>query len=518
MLAFAKSVLSLDMVMASYYRQPQSPTMRSPIAVVVLLIILAIFILRARFTPVGLDFRPSMLVTDINVDPVAFRDFWSAFHELLQRRHPGDKIPETEAIGGSLVKFRRPQPRYNKITLSNEQHQVLQGSHKGVLQDIRAMDHDLPYKANTRGIVTFAGGMYAIPSLVTIRLLRDTGCTLPVEVIVKNKHEYDTRLCDDVFPALNVRCVVLESMLGENLTSSLSGHGHQLKVFAVLSSSFEQNLFLDADSLPLRDPTYLFTEEPFRSSGYILWPDVWYRTEAPIFFDIANITMPIIDARHTAVDSGQFMFSKRTHQNTLLLAAYYNYYGPDWYWNLIMQSTHGKGDKDTFRAAADVTGENMFIVDHSPTQLGSVRPYDKWPDPEESINPQKHNWALCGMVQFDPMDEFRGLDPRPLFMHQQKPKLDPGSIFATRNTSFIFGWDGQMQRTWETRSLDPLVRDLFRGEDYELNLWESVRMTTCAYASLFTEDACRMAHDYVEVVRSTPQATEQAVEDRPRIP
>jgi len=47
------------------------------------------------------------------------------------------------------------------------------------------------------------------------------------------------------------------------------------KVAALLHCSFQEVLLLDADNLPLADPTYLFDDPLYRQRGNLFWPDYW---------------------------------------------------------------------------------------------------------------------------------------------------------------------------------------------------------------------------------------------------
>ena len=49
---------------------------------------------------------------------------------------------------------------------------------------------------------------------------------------------------------------------------------------------------------------------------------------------------------------------------SLLLAVYYNYYGPKFYYTLISQGWSGWGDKDTFPIALKAYGEEYYSVPH----------------------------------------------------------------------------------------------------------------------------------------------------------
>jgi hypothetical protein len=75
----------------------------------------------------------------------------------------------------------------------------------------------------------------------------------------------------------------------------------------VLSAQFEEMLFLDADSHPLRDPTYLFRHELYRQHGAIFWRDRYdpspgkrRRIQNHFGVNLAHFS-----------ESGQMMFDKR---------------------------------------------------------------------------------------------------------------------------------------------------------------------------------------------------------------
>lgn len=51
-------------------------------------------------------------------------------------------------------------------------------------------------------------------------------------------------------------------------------------------------------------------------------------------FDIANIPMPPMDHSQVTSGAGSMLYSKLTHTFSLLIATYYNFYGPDFYYKL----------------------------------------------------------------------------------------------------------------------------------------------------------------------------------------
>ncbi|KAG9700421.1 nucleotide-diphospho-sugar transferase, partial [Aureobasidium melanogenum] len=189
-------------------------------------------------------------------------------------------------------------------------------------------------------------------------MLRRSGSDLPVQVFVADESEYEDKLCQDYLPKLGAECLILSDFIqGFEVTH------YQLKSLAMLLSSFEHVLYLDSDSIPLLRPeTELFAAEPYTSTGLVIWPDFWISTESPSFYDVAEIgTMPP-NLPKSSSEAGQLLINKRKHLKTLLLANYYNIYGPDFYYPLLSQGALGQGDKETFMAAAMVLNSSYYRV------------------------------------------------------------------------------------------------------------------------------------------------------------
>lgn len=188
-----------------------------------------------------------------------------------------------------------------------------------------------------RGIVMVAGGDYIAPAMVSIRMLRRSGCVLPVELWMSSKEEYEPQLCTDILPSFDVQCRLLSDVF-HNATSrqSQAVAGFQYKIFALLFSSFDEVLFLDADVVAIQNPDGLFDSAPFREKGMITWPDLWATSVSPIFYLITGQTEPPLVGERASTESGQLMVNRRTHLETLLVASYYNYWA-DWYYVLLCQ-------------------------------------------------------------------------------------------------------------------------------------------------------------------------------------
>ena len=95
---------------------------------------------------------------------------------------------------------------------------------------------------------------------------------------------------------------------------------------------------------------------------------------------------------------------------SLCLAAYYNFHGPDYYYTLITQGFAGWGDKDTFPLALKALREDYYMV-----------PFD--------LSTMFINGTTTGvaMMQADPANQMKY---EPLFLHTNIIKWNPREFFC----------------------------------------------------------------------------------------
>lgn len=394
--------------------------------------------------------------------------------------------------------------RPDRLNVTEVQVRELRSRHQAYVSALRYTQYKLPFRAKTRGIVTTAGGRYLPVAVVSIRMLRETGCELPVEVFLATEDEWDSAICDNIFPQLTAKCVILADIfdpLRQNATLGI--HKYQYKIMSVVFSSFEEVLFLDSDCFPIYDPTEQFSGEPFSRTGMIVWPDFWYRSESLLFFDIAQISPPSLGSS-PATESGELFYSKPQHTNSLLLALYYNFYGPEFYYPLQSQGGPGEGDKETFFWSAMVFNESFYSVHEHVHALGYTT--------------TDSQWRGSAMVQFDPLQDLRRqrqIDAmgeqhaeqgvRPLFVHANYPKIDPGEIFQDESFGVAGPTkdaDGKMRRIWHSNREETVA---FFGFDVERRLWNVVRSIACDHEGKFRawdglQDVCKRASDYWNAV------------------
>lgn len=401
-------------------------------------------------------------------------DFGKAlFKALDQAAPPSIKLRRT--VNAEATVFWRATAdtsRPDLVPLEPSQVAEIQDAHAAYLEQAHRLR--LPYKPGSRGIVSTASGASMPVFMVSIRMLRRTGCTLPVEIFVD---EHDPYICDELLPTLNARCMTLSTYLGPNISRL---NKYQFKIFAMLFSSFEDLLFLDADNLLITDPTPAFTSPPFNTTGLISWQDFWASSASPHLYTIQNLPIPPMNTL-ASTESGQLLISKNTHSTTLLLSTYYNLYGPSLYYELMSQGGPGEGDKETFLAAATALHLPYHQVRKSVDTIGYH---------DENVTPARYHGVA--MLQYDPtqdMETETTSSPRPWALHHNYPKPDPVTLFADPDASdpsigaaLNKGSVGsRYHRLWGDKQ-----RTIERfGKDFESEMWEEIEFIACEMGDRF---------------------------------
>lgn len=121
-----------------------------------------------------------------------------------------------------------------------------------------------------QGIVFTAGTDQAPFVLTSIGVLRELGCTLPIEVMYLGDGDLDVdareRLED--MPGVITRDIRL---MVKDEGWALAGWAG--KPFAILFSSFREVIFIDADALFLQNPAILFEDPSYKSTGALFFHD-----------------------------------------------------------------------------------------------------------------------------------------------------------------------------------------------------------------------------------------------------
>ncbi|OCK77018.1 glycosyltransferase family 71 protein [Lepidopterella palustris CBS 459.81] len=400
--------------------------------------------------------------------------FWQELAATLEQAQP--QCPPISVPPGpppdNMTHFDPDDPfkqRPERLSLTPSDTQALSAAHRFMKTRSRQLAPSLYFTPKTKGIVTTAAPRHIPILLVSLRMLRRSGSNLPVEVFLGSWDEYNATICENLLPALNARCRVLSDIY-DRAPQATPLVNFQFKIFAILFSSFSSVLFLDADAFPANNPDSIFTHEPYLTHGLVTWPDIFANTASAHYFHIAAIPEVPIHTR-LSTESGQLLLNKSLQASTLLLIAYYNYYGPTHYYPLLCQNSHGAGDKETFIHAALALDMPFYQLKTAPWALGHWK-NDSFHLIAMGQHDSYDDWSLPAYPIPDKDASLRQT-PRPLFIHHHFQKLDPSHLMhpdgPTRDV------EGKFQRMWGPRST---IVEAF-GRDVEKEVWEEVMGVGC---------------------------------------
>ncbi|GAA5878956.1 hypothetical protein JCM3774_000672 [Rhodotorula dairenensis] len=220
-----------------------------------------------------------------------------------------------------------------------------------------------------RGIVATAGNQDTAQRLLTtLRILRNRHrCSLPVEI---------WGFPDELARLGSIRSDI--DSLGVDVhwrTVDIGKRDGKWKQFHIKGevlarSAFSEILYLDSDSVPLTDPTFLFDSPTYRQHGAVLWPDFNRDAAAnPIWRLLGNLHCT--PAVAWQAETGQMLVDKRARGGLNLVAleiARAMQEDEDFWFRL------SGGDKDTFRFGFYFLSLPYAMAPHYPSSLGALHP------------------------------------------------------------------------------------------------------------------------------------------------
>jgi hypothetical protein len=216
--------------------------------------------------------------------------------------------------------------------------------------------------ASGTGVLIAAGGLrYLTNAWVCVHMLRRKGCRLPIQIWHLGPAEIPPPF-PDLFAPLGVELCDAHAYPRPRAPTLT---GWSLKTFALDRTAFRHVLLMDADNVPVRDPTFLFDTPEYRRHGAIFWPD-----DPPAPPHRATLTaqhpiwtlcgLPYRGER--SCESGQLCIDKGRCGRPLRLARWMNDHG-DFWWRWLY------GDKDTFQIAWRWLDVPYVVVPEGPRVL-----------------------------------------------------------------------------------------------------------------------------------------------------
>ncbi|WVW78612.1 hypothetical protein I302_100571 [Kwoniella bestiolae CBS 10118] len=189
-----------------------------------------------------------------------------------------------------------------------------------------------------RGIVMVAGNADTLQRVKwSLGMLRSYGSELPVQIY----HFPSERPNDDdpIREELKELGAELVEALGQTRDTKKNKSYH-LKALAVVQSPFREVLYLDSDSIPTRDPAYMFDAPNYRRLGIWATPDYWKTSANNPIWSIIGVKC----RNEWEMETGQMFVDKKLHLDVFLLIKYMLENHEFWFY-------FSDGDKDIFRWA-----------------------------------------------------------------------------------------------------------------------------------------------------------------------
>lgn len=352
----------------------------------------------------------------------------------------------------------------NILRVSDEQENALGRVHSELMNKYLHDEHPLYQhmrkqvernnKPNNKGIVYVSGKNYYWLTMVSIKYIRDVlkDKETPIEIFVpfRVKNDHHCSKIEKVFS--KVKCSYFTDHLTKTQIRQIKGY--QYKALALLLTQFNEILYLDSDNIPISNIGDMFENQLYKKNGFISWADFWKRSTNYKYYKIAGLSRfanPI--STTPSVESGQILINKSTHLKTLLLAYYYNLYGPEYFYPLFSQGFPGEGDKETFYLASRASNEPSYLINgHKTKSFGYTNKEGKY--------------TGQGILQGEPSnpDNF-------WFLHMNYPKLYVNKLLKSGY------FDKEKKRHWTKirHAHDDGKTSEFKksaGKDLEYEIWK----------------------------------------------
>ena len=230
------------------------------------------------------------------------------------------------------------------------------------------MNREFPIRSyNGKGIITASSKKFMFQTLVSLNMLRDQGCDLPIELFYADDEELDEadKVCLEL--TLNVTCINIQTI---QEFKDYNARNFSIKAIALYLSSFDETLWMDADIIPLMNFEDLFKHEHYTTHHHIFFNDIFaydryenaktkstrelYKT-----FDVS------IQSGTPETDSGLYVIHKSKFPIEFVPTNMSLNTNPNTY-------QHVYGDKELYRLSMELTKSTIkyTTVDQNPCFIG----------------------------------------------------------------------------------------------------------------------------------------------------
>lgn len=149
------------------------------------------------------------------------------------------------------------------------------------IQDLHNAVHDAirltkpsNYKPG-RSIVTTSYSAELPSTWVLLNELKRLNCQLPVEIFHRpgELSSKEQALLESVAPG-QFTVKTIQGNPKDYISKYGHKHGWACKIYALIESEYSENLWLDCDNCPIRDPEFLFDDPEYVTKGSLFWRDM----------------------------------------------------------------------------------------------------------------------------------------------------------------------------------------------------------------------------------------------------
>ena len=234
------------------------------------------------------------------------------------------------------------------------------------LNDLVRKTYNPPSFGLDKGIIYCAGGVeYFKCAFASAYALRKLGCNLPIQFwhIGDNEINAEMRqLCSNY----NIECVNAVNVckhngLGINFFGQKAHKKFEIKPLSILFTNIRQVLFIDADNIPVKDPTYLYDDNRYKEHGSIFWPDFDNRDGKYLEW-LPERSWKAFGMNHRKeldFETGQILVDKSKCYKELCITLWVNMHSKFFY-------NYMHGDKSSFHLVWRKCNKNYYINNKPP--------------------------------------------------------------------------------------------------------------------------------------------------------
>jgi Mannosyltransferase putative len=241
-----------------------------------------------------------------------------------------------------------------------------------------------------RSIVTTVYSKELASGFVLMRELAIQKVTLPIEIYYRKGElsEPEIAILKSPSPA-QIEVKEIQGNAKDFRTQYGNLAGWSTKVYAVWESPYAENLWIDSDSYPIRNPEFLFEDPEYQQKGSLFWRDVFSTDRANRYFDDAPFWKVFNVSPNDAepFESGQFLVNKAQCWPELNIVKhyadnceyYYHFGGDAETWRMAWQHWYLRngGRQQYINYHADPAVPYGFMP-FGPFHKGSANEYHKW--------------------------------------------------------------------------------------------------------------------------------------------